>query len=118
MYKVFIKDKAIRFTENINNEEILKAEKVIKYDSFKDLSSEFQRFTKSRKKKDLIVVRKKNVDKLFKRFISIYQVVKASGGMVINKKKQILLIYRDDRWDLPKGKNNKKESNKVNGKNK
>jgi 8-oxo-dGTP pyrophosphatase MutT (NUDIX family) len=32
-----------------------------------------------------------------------------AGGLVINKYNQILLIYRKDRWDLPKGKQEDKE---------
>lgn len=38
--------------------------------------------------------------------------LKASGGVVYNKKKQILLIKRNLIWDLPKGKIEENESNK------
>lgn len=30
--------------------------------------------------------------------------IEAAGGFVINKKKEVLLIFRRGRWDLPKGK--------------
>ena len=33
-----------------------------------------------------------------------FKVIEAAGGIVKNKKKEYLLIYRHDRWDLPKGK--------------
>ena len=34
----------------------------------------------------------------------------AGGGVVTNKKGQVLFIYRNDKWDLPKGKLEKGES--------
>jgi ADP-ribose pyrophosphatase YjhB (NUDIX family) len=42
----------------------------------------------------------------FKKFTPIY----AAGGLVINEKNQALLIYRLNKWDLPKGKMEKKET--------
>jgi ADP-ribose pyrophosphatase YjhB (NUDIX family) len=38
--------------------------------------------------------------------------IKATGGIVTNKKNQILFIYRKGKWDLPKGKMEKNESKK------
>lgn len=40
---------------------------------------------------------------------SKFKVIKASGG-VVQKGKKILMIYRLKKWDLPKGKINKRES--------
>ena len=37
---------------------------------------------------------------VFKKFV----LVKAGGGVVINEKGELLLIYRKGKWDLPKGK--------------
>lgn len=39
-----------------------------------------------------------------------YKWVEAAGGLVCNEKGQVLLIYRNDQWDLPKGKAEKGES--------
>ncbi len=39
-------------------------------------------------------------------------IIKAAGGMVINEHDEILLIYRNDLWDLPKGKKEKGERKK------
>ena len=38
--------------------------------------------------------------------------IEAAGGLVTNQKGQHLFIYRNDKWDLPKGKIEKKEENK------
>ena len=37
-------------------------------------------------------------------FFSFYQLVLAAGGVVLNSLSEVLLIYRNQRWDLPKGK--------------
>lgn len=39
-----------------------------------------------------------------KKFLSYYQVVEASGGVVRNAKGEVLMMFRRGKWDLPKGK--------------
>ncbi len=48
-------------------------------------------------------------EKLFKHLKKKLPVVVAGGGMVFNQKREILFIYRNDKWDLPKGKIEKGE---------
>jgi 8-oxo-dGTP pyrophosphatase MutT (NUDIX family) len=52
----------------------------------------------------------KNEDKLLKKFLKLLPNVIAGGGKVYNSKNEILFIYRNDKWDLPKGKTERKES--------
>lgn len=52
----------------------------------------------------------KNEDKLLKKFLKLLPNVIAGGGKVYNDKGEILFIYRNDKWDLPKGKIEGKES--------
>ena len=49
-------------------------------------------------------------EKLFKYLFKKLPVVVAGGGKVYNKKRDILFIFRNGKWDLPKGKIEKKES--------
>ena len=37
-------------------------------------------------------------------FCSYFKVIEAAGGIVKNEKDECLFIYRNDTWDLPKGK--------------
>lgn len=46
-------------------------------------------------------------------FCSDYIIVEAAGGIVYNHKNQILMIFRDGKWDLPKGKIEGKEEKEV-----
>lgn len=111
-YKVFIKDKLLVFTENMNIPRKEKSAVFCHYQGMKQLLAEFEHFITSKKAKVLYVYRKKNVDKLFKAFILRFKLTKAAGGVVFNKKSDILMIYRHGRWDLPKGKKNSLEKNR------
>ena len=51
-----------------------------------------------------------NPNKLLKRFLKKLPNVIAGGGKVFNKEGKILFIYRNDKWDLPKGKTEANES--------
>lgn len=51
-----------------------------------------------------ITVYGENPDMIWDRFKSLYKVITAAGGIVVNQKKEILFIHRLSKWDLPKGK--------------
>ncbi|WP_405205502.1 NUDIX hydrolase [Aquimarina sp. LLG6339-5] len=52
----------------------------------------------------------KNEEKLLDHLYTKLPVVIAGGGKVYNSKKEILFIHRNGKWDLPKGKAEKKEN--------
>ncbi len=51
-----------------------------------------------------------NSEELLKKFTKKIPLVVAAGGVVTNKKGKVLFIYRNDKWDLPKGKLDKGET--------
>lgn len=51
-----------------------------------------------------------NEDLLFEWFKSKFKIVEAAGGLVKNPEGQYLFIFRNGKWDLPKGKIEKEES--------
>lgn len=51
-----------------------------------------------------------DMDKLKKAFFKNFTLIEAAGGIVQNSKKELLFIYRLDKWDLPKGKIEPKEA--------
>ncbi len=55
----------------------------------------------------------KNEKKLLKKFLRLLPNVIAGGGKVYNDKGDILFIYRNGKWDLPKGKAEKKETIEI-----
>ncbi|MFS4494166.1 NUDIX hydrolase [Maribacter sp. 2308TA10-17] len=51
-----------------------------------------------------------NHEEILKKFTNKIPLEVAAGGVVTNKKGKVLFIYRNDKWDLPKGKLDKGES--------
>jgi 8-oxo-dGTP pyrophosphatase MutT (NUDIX family) len=56
------------------------------------------------------IILDENLKKLKKAFFKHFKLVKAGGGLVINKSGEVLLIFRRGKWDLPKGKLDGNES--------
>ena len=50
-----------------------------------------------------------NFEELKKAFFKKFTLIQAAGGLVKNDEKNILMIFRRGKWDLPKGKLNKGE---------
>ncbi len=59
---------------------------------------------------DSVTLFSNDPDQLFEDFKSLYKIIEAGGGLVINPEGAMLAIYRKNYWDLPKGKIEKGES--------
>lgn len=54
-----------------------------------------------------------NVEKMYRDFSSHFKIIEAAGGLVFNRDKELLVIYRRGSWDLPKGKIDSEESKEA-----
>jgi ADP-ribose pyrophosphatase YjhB (NUDIX family) len=104
MYKVFVGDKPIILTTKVEKET-----------NFKNYLLKTVNMTKVIRNLNKGVYNEvrlihKNPDKILKHFLKKLPNVIAGGGKVFNDKGEILFIYRNDKWDLPKGKAEKKET--------
>ncbi len=61
----------------------------------------FTAFLKS--KKDRFCCISGDPARTFRRFSTLFHLMEAAGGLVVNAKQQWLFIYRNGVWDLPKG---------------
>ena len=52
----------------------------------------------------------KDLKELKDAFFRKFTLIKAAGGFVLNEKKEVLMMFRRGKWDLPKGKMDNKES--------
>ena len=52
----------------------------------------------------------KDLNQLKDAFFKKFTLVKAAGGFVLNENNEVLMMFRRGKWDLPKGKMDKKES--------
>lgn len=50
------------------------------------------------------VLQHNDLEKLKKQFFKHFDLIEAAGGIVQNDQKELLFIYRLEKWDLPKGK--------------
>jgi 8-oxo-dGTP pyrophosphatase MutT (NUDIX family) len=103
MYQIFYKKKVILLTD------VVQAESDIIVLPLKNIK--FKKVIKTLNKKNINSVHlfHKNRDKLLKHFFKLIPTVIAAGGKILNSKSDTLFIYRNDKWDLPKGKAEKKE---------
>ncbi|MCA0932252.1 NUDIX domain-containing protein [Lutimonas saemankumensis] len=53
---------------------------------------------------DKIVFYHSDLKFMWQEFRNKFKIIEASGGIVKNQKHEILFIFRNDKWDLPKGK--------------
>ena len=109
MYKVYYNDRVILFGEikNLN----LKERGVPVYSFPKmSVSTIWKRFKKNSKQEKVYI--EGNGKKIAKELFAQFNLIKAGGGLVKNKSGEYLLIYRNKKWDLPKGKLEKRESAK------
>lgn len=104
MYKIFVGNKPIILTTVVEEETNFKNYPLKNV----DMSKVLKKLTK--KSIDEVRLIHKNPKKLLKKFLKKLPNVIAGGGKVYNENKEILFIYRNDKWDLPKGKTEKKET--------
>lgn len=104
MYKVFVGDKPIILTTVIEKETNFK-NYLLKTVNMGRVIRRLNRTSLSE-----VHLIHKNPNKILKKFLKKLPNVIAGGGKVYNDKGEILFIYRNDKWDLPKGKAEKKET--------
>ena len=104
MYKVFINDKPIILTSSYQNEETFSVQ------LFKRTVVDEVIYRLKNENIEGIVLHCDNLEQDWGNFKNNFKVVVAGGGLVINENQDILFIYRNDKWDLPKGRIEKGES--------
>ncbi|OIQ28155.1 MAG: NUDIX hydrolase [Bacteroidetes bacterium MedPE-SWsnd-G2] len=104
MYTVFVNDKPIVLTTEVKKETYFK--------NYLLKSCNLGKIIKTLNTTKLKAVRLigENKEELLPLFLKKLPTVVAGGGKVLNDKDEILFIYRNDKWDLPKGKIEKNET--------
>ncbi|WP_417875543.1 NUDIX hydrolase [Winogradskyella sediminis] len=104
MYTIYVGDKPIILTTETQKETDFK--------SYLLKSVNIGKVIKTLNNTDLKAVHlvHKNEEKLLSKFLKLLPNVVAGGGKAYNAKNEILFIYRNDKWDLPKGKAERKET--------
>ena len=103
MYKVFVNEKKLllsKYPESI--------EKNLRFEGFASLEIAVDLLQNTSCPE--LNVYGENIEEIWEDFTHMFKVIEAAGGIVYNKKGEILFIKRLGKWDLPKGKIEKEES--------
>jgi 8-oxo-dGTP pyrophosphatase MutT (NUDIX family) len=108
MYKVFVNEKVIYFTNNEENYRHLNNCLVINYFN-PNITPAILNLLSKCIKTQVVVILVPDYEASFIKFKSYFKIIEAAGGIVINKRGEKLFIFRLNKWDLPKGKIEKGE---------
>lgn len=105
MYKIFFNDIPVFLTSELPHKVSKQAKKPIVFvkPRKKDVLTIIKQIEKGEYWDEVWIVRK-NVEKLYQQFSSFFKKIDAAGGVVFDGKGAMLMIYRREKWDLPKGK--------------
>ena len=104
MYKVFYNQKPLNFVSDLSKNSPNHPLIFLKYSNSKSIIKAL----KDKKVKAVNLYHPKK-EKIEKYFFKIFPIVEAAGGLVEHKDGRYLFIYRNNKWDLPKGKIQKNE---------
>ena len=104
MYKVFFNQKPLILTSKILKSSDSNPFIHIKFSS----KNQILKAIKS-KKTESVYIYHKNIKKLWEIFTKKFPIIDAAGGLVERSDDKFLFIYRNNKWDLPKGGVEKKE---------
>lgn len=105
MYKVFFNQKSIFLTTELVSQTEKAPVLFIKHMSQNSIIK-----TLKSKKVECLYLYHASEEKIWKHLFKRFPIVLASGGVVRNKDGEILFIYRNNKWDFPKGHIEKKET--------
>jgi len=108
MYKVFFNQKPIFLTTELVSQTDRTPVMFIKFSSPENIVKAL----KSKKTECLYLYHQKE-DKLWMHFLRHFPIVEAAGGLVRHQDGRILFIYRNEKWDLPKGRIEKNEPIRI-----
>lgn len=109
MYKVFISDKPLLFTDR--EPDHIDNQLVMDYDSPESLTGLVHELAHEEHLEEAVIFHD-DLDELWEVFCSLFVQIEAAGGLVRNELGQLLFIFRRGKWDLPKGKLDQGESPK------
>ena len=104
MYKVFFNQKPLILTNKIQDFSDTEPLLFIKYTSVTQIIKALKSSKNSK-----VFLYHKDMNKLWKGFKKKFPIVEAAGGLVKRTDNKLLFIFRNNKWDLPKGGVEKKE---------
>jgi 8-oxo-dGTP pyrophosphatase MutT (NUDIX family) len=110
MIKIYIGDKPIILSSKIEDNLKFEFETVEYNENKEELLNYIESIEKQALNSKGLFIYSTDYEKLKEDFFSFYKLIEAAGAVVINIERDILGIFRNGFWDLPKGKIEKNES--------
>lgn len=113
MYKIYVNDLPLILTDNLLHPSLTIHDRKLPIYPYEDHKKELIATVaeiKQGKFQNGKIFYNENLSKLYKKFAAEFRVIYAGGGVVFNQNNEALFIYRNKKWDLPKGKTEKNES--------
>ncbi len=108
MIKVFSLNKTICLTSNLMDYQQKEDTVLVRIHSLDELQMMYDELVTKNQFIEVYYYHE-NEKLLLANFSLSFKVIEAAGGLVKNKKSEYLFIFRNGKWDLPKGKIEKKE---------
>jgi 8-oxo-dGTP pyrophosphatase MutT (NUDIX family) len=109
IYKIYINEVVLIITESLPSDmEDYQELKVSDFDFFK-----FYKLISHYESPKIFLLLTKDFKSVFKGIKRFMILIKAAGGIVSNEANKYLFIFRNGKWDLPKGKIEKGENSRV-----
>ncbi|MFZ4102615.1 MAG: NUDIX hydrolase [Sphingobacterium thalpophilum] len=109
IYKIYINEVVLMLTDSQPSD--IQDYQEIKLSEFK--FSRFYEQVRELNSPKIYLLLTKKFKLLFKRIKRSMKMIKAAGGLVNNEDHQYLFIFRNGKWDLPKGKLDPGETSKI-----
>lgn len=111
MYKIFINNTPLILTDNLSSPEVVDtlenfADKtlLLNWDELPQVVLYAAELLEKYNDFHNILVFGNELEKLKNAFYSFYEYIEAAGGVIENENKETLFIFRNEKWDFPKGK--------------
>lgn len=108
---IFVLDKTVELSDK-PRADFDKNTLYVKHDSSQNLKTAYELFYGSKIINHLFVFHT-DFELLKRDFLNLFEMIEGAGGLVRNTKGETLLIFRNGKWDIPKGKIEKAEKKDV-----
>lgn len=107
MLTIYYNDKKIIF--DVSKDKYSNCKSIIEMERGDSFESRYMLFDLLERDNTLVVVCS-DLERAFESFKSLFKFIEAAGGITLNQHQEALMIFRNNHWDLPKGKREEGES--------
>ena len=103
MIKIIESNKTIYLIDNQSDFKRSENAVIVSVQSADEMISNYNKLAKKKKLQEIYFFNR-DLKQLYNYFSAMFRIIEAAGGLVKNKKNEWLFIFRNGKWDLPKGK--------------